>query len=363
MAADQQAAGSGFIPSIVVSTSRMEPEQAFDHWCGQFGGLRQIRASSQSRAAFRAGAELWQLGSMVLGKMTTPARQRVRTPVMCARDGFDHWTFRVLLSGEVVLRKSGTVERLGPGELQFGTLRDESDETWSDGEWVSLLLARDAFPRTSAGLERLPKGVLHGPSARLFRDFILSLARNVPDLATKEVPAIEQAVRTLIDTTILSSLPDGTTLKSGKAVLQHTLVLRVIDRKIGSARLNPQMICDLTGVSRSALYRMFDDAGGVAAYIQRRRLQLVLSDLERPETLSEPIAAIAGRWGFFCISSFNRAFRRAYGMTPREARATAFAQAVGRGGASAEPGMPQRQTGFTDLLRTTQFGCRVAAED
>jgi AraC-like DNA-binding protein len=37
-----------------------------------------------------------------------------------------------------------------------------------------------------------------------------------------------------------------------------------------------------------------------------------------------PISAIAARWGFLRPADFSRAFRAAYGMTPRELRQTAL---------------------------------------
>ncbi len=57
-------------------------------------------------------------------------------------------------------------------------------------------------------------------------------------------------------------------------------------------------------------------------YVQSRRLELVRADLADPDLASEPIARIAERRGFFCAASFSRAFRRTYGMTPRDMRTT-----------------------------------------
>lgn len=351
------------LPSLAVSTAEVEPERAFDFWCDQFRLIKDLSVPRNARAKFSGESVFWQLGSMVVGRLTISERRIVRTPVMCARDSFDHWDFRVLLRGEVILRNSERTERLLPGQLQLESFSEAYDDLWGDSEWVSLVIARDAFPSTSAGLERLPRGVLHGPCAKMFADFMVSLALNISDFTTKDIPIIERTTRHMINACILAYLPDAANLKSGREVLQYNQVRRAIDENIGSARLSPRLICELTGLSRSTLYRMFGEAdGGVAAYIQRRRLQLVLSELEDPRKLEVPIARIAESWGLFCVPSFNRAFRREYGMTPREARAAAIARGM-RSETAFDMPVPGREADYCGFLRTTQIGCAEAVEE
>jgi AraC-like DNA-binding protein len=51
------------------------------------------------------------------------------------------------------------------------------------------------------------------------------------------------------------------------------------------------------------------------------RLQPPRRDLLGPRLADRSIAAIAFGWGFGDLSGFNRAFRAAFGATPREVRA------------------------------------------
>jgi AraC-like DNA-binding protein len=77
-------------------------------------------------------------------------------------------------------------------------------------------------------------------------------------------------------------------------------------------------------MSRSNLYRLFEDTGGVARYIQRERLleaHVVLSD---PVT-TRSISAIAEDLCFADASSFSRAFKREFGYSPGEARSAVLA--------------------------------------
>ena len=76
------------------------------------------------------------------------------------------------------------------------------------------------------------------------------------------------------------------------------------------------------GLSRSALYWLFEPYGGVAAYLLERRLARVralLADRREHRRISE----LAFAHGFASEAHFSRAFRRCFGLTPSDVRGTA----------------------------------------
>jgi AraC-like DNA-binding protein len=77
-------------------------------------------------------------------------------------------------------------------------------------------------------------------------------------------------------------------------------------------------------MSRSNLYRLFENTGGVARYIQRERLVEAHAVLSDPAT-AKSISAIAEDLCFADASSFSRAFKREFGLSPGEVRAAAVA--------------------------------------
>ncbi len=95
-------------------------------------------------------------------------------------------------------------------------------------------------------------------------------------------------------------------------------VRRFIDRNLRAPGLGPEMIRAEFGLSRPSLYRLFEPAGGVAAYIRKARLSRAFQDLAAGD--DGGIGLIAARHGFRTVSAFNRRFHEAYGMTPAEAR-------------------------------------------
>jgi AraC-like DNA-binding protein len=73
------------------------------------------------------------------------------------------------------------------------------------------------------------------------------------------------------------------------------------------------------GMSRSAFAARFTELLGkpVMAYLTELRLQLALQELRHS---SDSVASLAVRYGYQSEAAFSRAFRRAFGMTPRSVR-------------------------------------------
>ena len=87
--------------------------------------------------------------------------------------------------------------------------------------------------------------------------------------------------------------------------------------------LSPASIASALGTSRSNLYRMFEEHGGVAGYIREQRLRRCMTELISPHHAHRHIAEIAYAWGFSDPQNFARLFKRRFGRSPSEMRLTA----------------------------------------
>ena len=88
--------------------------------------------------------------------------------------------------------------------------------------------------------------------------------------------------------------------------------------------LSPAMLAARFGVSVRFTTALFNDAGTApAAYIRERRLEVARRALTDPRRQGAGIAAIACRAGFTDATTFIRAFRRRFGVTPGQYRAEA----------------------------------------
>jgi AraC-like DNA-binding protein len=86
--------------------------------------------------------------------------------------------------------------------------------------------------------------------------------------------------------------------------------------------LSVAAICSYSGWSRATVYRLFEADGGLFSYIQQRRLQRALMELIF-ERHGRRVLDIALENQFASEATFNRAFRRTFGLPPGEARTLA----------------------------------------
>ena len=333
-------AGSPLAP-VVFSTDGVDPRHRLELWRSTYESFNRIQLPEQAAwGAFDARNEIWPLGELAVMRNTAPALAFARTARHIRRDGVDHWVIRVARTGRGRFRFGDRCFDAAPMQPVLFTLGEASDSDRTAADWVSLYIPRDAFPDLSAGLAALGNGPLSGPGAALLAETLMALDRSLPEMSRGQVPKLAEAMRAMVAACLLADVAPARVSLADAALAQRERIRRVIRDNIASPTLGPAKICRLAGISRSQLYRLFEPHGGVARYVQAQRLRLARAALLEAGA-AVPVAAIAERLGFFDASAFSRAFRRAYGCTPSEARAVpAAVQAPGEAVLS-EQGAPR----------------------
>jgi AraC-like DNA-binding protein len=105
----------------------------------------------------------------------------------------------------------------------------------------------------------------------------------------------------------------------------RVLALRSLER----ADLTPVALARQAGVSTRTLHRLFATSGMTFQdWLRERRLERCWAELSDHGRLGRSIAEVAFRCGFNDLSTFNRAFRARFGMTPRAARGSVRTESV-----------------------------------
>jgi len=106
-------------------------------------------------------------------------------------------------------------------------------------------------------------------------------------------------------------------VRAARLAAAKTLIRKMLDAPV----ITPGDVAKRLGVSPRYLHMLFEDEGVTfAEFVTEQKLSRAYQALQRPRNLGRRIIDIAFDAGFADIRTFNRAFRRRYGVTPSEAR-------------------------------------------
>jgi AraC-like DNA-binding protein len=185
-------------------------------------------------------------------------------------------------------------------------------------------MARDAFRDIAPLLDAACGSMLDTPLGHLLGDYIMALERYLPDVTEADLPRLARAVGEMVAVAAAPSAERVAFAATQINVRRKERVRRVIRRHLRTPTFRPSILCRLVGMSRSNLYRLFEDAGGVARYIQRERLLEAHAVLADPAS-TQSLSSIADDLCFADASSFSRVFKREFGHSPGEVRSAALA--------------------------------------
>lgn len=95
---------------------------------------------------------------------------------------------------------------------------------------------------------------------------------------------------------------------------------RFVNEHLRDPGLGVQTLCERFHCSRATVYRLFEDQGGVASYIQRQRLHACMRELTRIQNPPKGVLEqVASAWGFTNPHRFSRLFRAQFNLSPQEA--------------------------------------------
>ncbi|MFJ5780232.1 helix-turn-helix domain-containing protein [Streptomyces sp. NPDC093094] len=314
------------------------PEDRFDCW-------RELmfQARSADVVGAHASASEAELRRMELGPVTvwhasfTPARfwRRART---ARRSDLQRCQLTLLLDGRMTLTyDGGRTTPLGPRDLHFldssPSFPDQphNEGAPDTGECRAVTGVGVDFPRELIPLppQRIREMSGRGFSARegtgaLLADFLVGLGRQADVLRPCDAPRLGTTVLDLVSAWFSHALDDESALPAENR--RRALAERIrafVRQHLHDPEMKPATIAAAHHISLSHLHRVFTEQSGgetLAAWIRARRLEQAHRDLADPALRGTPIHTVAVRWGFPGAGDFTRAFRRAYGLSPREHR-------------------------------------------
>ncbi|WP_198374641.1 helix-turn-helix domain-containing protein [Neoroseomonas rubea] len=314
------------IRPLIVSTTGLPPHQQFEAWrdlCVPY--LDTGRPGTPPASGFQASGMALPFESFMYYHAVLPPYDYSRTPARIRRDSLDHWIVAVCKRGTQRQRSGDDNIFFRPGVPYVLTMARafEAEREGVEIEWQSLFLARDAVQELEPLLGASLNAPLEGPTGRLLASFLDTLRDEAEEFRATDLPHLAALTKATLAAALNSRCDSVEAARPQLEHLQLARIKRLIREKLGSATLGPARLCAMSGVSRSALYRLFEPLGGVARHIQRERLAAAYRFLSDPAD-RRGIAQVAEAVGFFEPSSFSRAFRAEFGIAPRDLRAVAL---------------------------------------
>jgi len=210
--------------------------------------------------------------------------------------------------------------RTGTGSIQFADLTQASSHVSSASKTIAIAVPREIAARRGLVVEALHGVATRSAAGSLLVAHLLALREAAPGIPKSSEQILARGVLDLI---VLAAQSAGQASEPEASPRGLSLMARgAIERSLGSPTLGPARLCRSLAISRSTLHRLFEQEGGVQAYIRRRRLEAARAALEEPGS-DEPIRAIADRLGFSDAAHLSRLFRSRFGFSPSDCRAEA----------------------------------------
>jgi AraC-like DNA-binding protein len=265
------------------------------------------------------------IGRLMVAEVASTAQDVHRTRREIGRTDAEYLQIGMVYRGTARVVQDGRETVLGPGDYTIHETTRPFRWTFN-GDWdVGVFtLPRGSVALSEAESRLLTARLLDGQAGitGVVSRFLRDLGTNADQLSGR------QSERVLADLTdlVVTLLGDWADDSGGvRSSLQRSLLVRVkdyIDRRLADPTLGPAEIAAAVNISPRYLHKLFTgEHRSVGQYIRGLRLERCRRDLLDPRLADQSIAAIAFGWGFGDLSGFNRAFRAAFGATPREVRA------------------------------------------
>jgi AraC-like DNA-binding protein len=294
------------------------------------GALRQLQAAASdicdvipltAEDDFQLTTATMMAGNALLVDSRVTDVEYDRTPAHIARGGLDHYQITLCVEGEMRFSSGRREVTLRPGDICLLDMAQPNRTVLRSGggrtHLIAIILQRTMFaPRLahpdSATATLLPSD---HPHARLIASHFAALG--LPP--GPEAGNVEATIEAIAD--LVAAAAGGT---AGIERAERHLYLAMIKHRIAdnlqTDALTADELCRHFRISRATLYRLFEADGGLAHYVREQRLNLAFRELIAPSAQDMRLIDLAVGMRFSSDSTFIRAFRRKFGLTPGELR-------------------------------------------
>jgi AraC family transcriptional activator of tynA and feaB len=285
---------------------------AFMPWTPEFSGVD-----------FEGRVESLALGNGTVGRVSTSAIVARKSRADIARSPIESVCLNYVYSGEIHAETGDWDGVARPGDLVLHhshlpvTL---SERPGGRCDNLALVIPLSRFRKTAALERALAHEVI--PADRLappLRSCLDMMARGVSRSSPEEIGALLEACALLLPLSLGQDAARRDHPGGGQGLARE--VMRFVEQNVCDPGLSPRRAAERFGISTRYVHKLFATSGTTfGRYVAAERLERVRLDIMAACGPRTPISEHAFRWGFADLSTFNRAFRRRFGCSPRDCR-------------------------------------------
>jgi AraC-like DNA-binding protein len=310
-------------------TSRETPRAQLPAWRERVGHFLDVPISREQLASgFSGSIDSYRVGGMAFMDCRTDPISQSRPVARISTDSVRQFVFHVAVDGAIEtvtgLYPTRNALQTRPGILALD-MNQPMRMTRGPCRVLALFLPRELVESVVPEAESIHGSVIEyqSPLGRLIPAHLAQLCRKLPTMNAAEARETLETCGLLIAAAFGKQAGLTGNARAAVRTARFATARRYIDAHLGQLDLTVERVLAVSQLSRPTLYRLFEPEGGLAAYIRNRRLREAADELQRyPQ---RPVIEVAYGWGFNSASDFNRAFRRAYDMSPGDFRAVASA--------------------------------------
>jgi AraC-like DNA-binding protein len=312
------------LPFSLFTTANLRPRDQFDAWHQSISVIFDTEplADRAVEQGFNASVRAYHLGALMVTRVDFDGQRFVRDRRKSLLDGLDHYLVQLYATGGLVGTAEGRERVLRGGDVQILDLSRANTTEAAASATIAVVIPRDTLRMALPGAGDLHGLVLRGDDGAggLLADHMRSLLARADAITVPDAPAIAQATTDMIGACFHSTAETRARAQTAVELAMLDRIRRHIETNLKASTLDADSLCTVFRLSRTTLYRLFGPLGGVAAYIQERRLARAHVELANPALGHRHIYDIAYDCGFTNEAHFSRVFRRAFGMSPSDAR-------------------------------------------
>ena len=321
--------------TLLIDTAVVPPRERLDFWSeSSRDAYHPVQIRSPEPDRFWARMWGYELGPITVFRIVAAANTMIRTSRAIASGDPECLHLEVILRGQMNAAQEGRTGIARSGDvISYETSHPAVFR--ADRPFESLvvrvpksLLGPEAARISSLtaialpGSERLP-----GAAAAFLQRLASRLAAGT--IGAHEVPSAVGVVVGHVRSIYCGphALCEPQPLRSRAEIL--LTIESFIEDNLGDPALKPASIARASYISPRYLHKLFEAEGStVCRWIRASRLERCRDDLQDPTLAHQTMLAIATRWGLPGAQHFSRAFRGAYGCSPREFRRDARQRAA-----------------------------------